>query len=148
MDILASIQRISIIYGKEMAVKVEALFRNETAHFKSGNFKICFSPGMEATKETYPYGWTSLKSYWDLHPEHAPIGLYKQVENSSRMMASRGERTFIKFPNLDAAMITVAERLKAKGGNTGAWASNNIESQKKYSDYLLRINTPYANSIK
>ena len=147
IEILASLKKVAILYGKEMAIKVESLFRNETKHFKSGNFLICFSPGMEATVETMPYGWSSLSSFWKQHPEYAPIGIYKQFENDSLMMKSRGERKFIKFPNLDAAMITVAERLKAKGGDTGAWASNDPTAQKKYREYLLKIKTPLANSL-
>ena len=54
IEILASLKKVAILYGKEMAIKVESLFRNETKHFKSGNFLICFSPGMEATVETMP----------------------------------------------------------------------------------------------
>lgn len=147
MDVQASIKRIGILYGKEMAIKIESLFRNETRHFASGNFLKTFSPGMEATIETFPYGWSSLSIFWKLHPECAPIGIHKQVENTSGLLKSRGERKFICFPNLDAAMITVAERIKAKGGDTGAWFSNDPISQKKYREYLLKIKTPYANSL-
>lgn len=146
-EIKNSLIKVKNIYGKDNAIKVEALFRNETKHFKSGNFQICFSPGMEATVENYPYGWSSLKPFWESKPEYKPIGIHEQIENSSGLLASRGERKFIKFPTLEAAMLTVAFRLNNKGWNTGAWFSNNPESQKKYSDYLLRIKTPIANSL-
>jgi len=145
--ILDSLKKVAIHYGKENAIKIEALFRNETKHFTSGNFLICYSPGMEATKDVMPYGWTSLAKFWKDKPEYAPIGIHKQVENSSRMMASRGERRFIKFPSLEAAMMTVAKRLSDKAWYTGAWASNNVDSQKKYADYLLKIKTPLSNSL-
>ena len=147
MDVQAAIKRIGILYGKEMAIKVESLFRNETKHFTSGNFLKCFCPGMEATIESFPYGWSSLSNFWKMHPEYAPIGIYKQVENTSGLLKSRGERKFIQFPNLDASMITVAERLKAKGGDTGAWFSNDPSKQKLYREYLLKIKTPYANEL-
>lgn len=147
-EILSSLKKVAAIYGKDMAIKVESLFRNETKHFKSSNFLICLSPGMEATKDVMPYGWSSLVPFWKLHPEYAPIGIHKQVENDSLMMQSRGERMFMKFISLDAAMLTVAERLKLKGGDAGAWASNKPSSQKKYREYLLKIKTPLANSIK
>lgn len=147
MDILSSIKKVAELYGKENAIKVESLFRNETKHFKSSNFLICYSPGMEATVEMYPYGWSSLKPFWDKNPQYKPLGIYKQVENSSGLLKSRGERKFIKFPDLDAAMLTVAERLKNKGWDTGAWFSNDSESQRKYREYLLKIKTPLANSL-
>lgn len=146
-EIIEALRKVKEIHGKEMAIKIEALFRNETRHFKSGNFLTCFSPGMEATLEFYPYGWSSLKPFWDKNEKYKPVGIHKQVENSSGLLASRGERTFIKFPSLEAAMLTVAERLKNKGGDTGAWFSNNPDSQKKYREYLLKIKTPFTNAL-
>ncbi len=145
--ILESLIKVKEIYGKENAVKIEALFRNETRHFKSGNFAICFSPGMEATIESYPYGWSSLKPFWDKNTNYKPTGIHKQIENTSGLLASRGERKFIKFPSLEAAMLTVAFRLNNKGWNTGAWFSNDPESQTKYREYLLKIKTPLSNSL-
>lgn len=147
ITILSALKKVALHYGKDMAIKVEALFRNETKHFKSGNFLKCFSPGMEATVDFMPYGWSSLAPYWKEHSEYAPIGIHKQVENDSAMMKSRGERRFIMFPNLEAAMMTVAKRLDLKGGDTGSWASNNPDSQKKYREYLLKIKTHLANSL-
>ena len=145
--IIDALKKVAALYGKENAIKVEALFRNETKHFTSGNFLICYSPGMEATKDVMPYGWSSLAQFWKDKPEYAPIGIHKQVENDSRMMQSRGERKFIKFPSLEAAMMTVAKRLSDKDWYTGAWASNNADSQKKYADYLLKISTPLTKKI-
>lgn len=146
-EIKSALIKVKEIYGKENAVKLEALFRNETKHFKSGNFQICFSPGMEATVETYPYGWSSLKGFWETNPMCKPIGIHKQVENTSGLLKSRGERKFIKFISVEAAMLTVAFRLNNKGWNTGAWFSNDLNSQQAYSNYLTKVRTPIANSL-
>ena len=152
-EIISALKKVKYLYGKPAAIKVEALFRNETAHFKSGNFAITFSPGMEAVKLPngsvlpYPYGWTSLKEFWENNPNYKPIGLHMQVENSSRALKSRGERAFIKFASIESSFMTVAYRLQKKGWNTGAWFSNDKTKQKNYSDYLLKIKTPYANSL-
>lgn len=146
--IIDALKKVASIYGIENAKKLESLYRNETKHFKSGNFLICYSPGMEATKEEMPYGWTSLAEFWKTNPQYAPIGIHKQVENDSAMLKSRGERKFIKFPSVEAAMITVAKRLSDKNWYTGAWASNNVDAQKKYADYLLKIKTSFTNNFK
>jgi len=151
--IIAALTKVKEIYGKPASIKLEALFRNETRHFKSTNFADTFSPGMEAVKLPngsilpYPYGWTSLREFWDKNPEYKPTGLHLQVENTSRAAKSRGERAFIKFPSIEAAFMTVAYRLQNKGWNTGAWFSTDPVKQKDYSDYLLKIKTPYANSL-
>lgn len=147
-EIIDALKKIATIYGIDNAKKIESLFRNETKHFKSGNFLICYSPGMEATTEQMPYGWTSLGEFWKTNPQYAPIGIHKQIENDSAMMKSRGERKFIKFKNIESAMMTVAKRLSDKNWYTGAWASNNPDSQKKYADYLLKIKTPFTNNLK
>jgi len=146
-EIISALTKVKDLYGKANAIKLEALFRNETAHFKSTNYVITFSPGMEATVDFMPYGWSSLAPFWKEHPEYAPVGIHKQVENNSRMMASRGERRFIKFPSVEAGMMTVAYRLSLKGWDTGAWASNDKAAQDKYRAYLLGIKTPFANNL-
>jgi len=152
-EIIAALTKIKDLYGKPAAIKVESLFRNETRHFKSGNYAATFSPGMEAVKKPdgsvlpYPYGWTSLRAFWDNHPNYKPVGLHHQVENDSAMMKSRGERAFIVFPSIEAGFMTVAERLRNKGWDTGAWASNDKAAQDKYRNYLLGIKTPYANAL-
>ncbi len=151
--ILPSLRKVAELYGKPNAIKVESLFRNETAHFTSGCFLKCFCPGMEAVKKPdnsvlpYPYGWTSLREFWDTNPNYKPTGIHLQVENDSAMMKSRGERAFIIFPSLEAAVMTVAFRLKNKGWDTGAWSSNDKAAQDKYRTYLLGIKTPLANSL-
>lgn len=154
-EIIAAIAKVKGLYGKPSSIKVEAVFRNETRHFKSGNFAKTYSPGMEAVKRPdgsvlpYPYGWTSLRTFWDENPQYKPTGLYMQVENDSGQAKSRGERAFIKFPSVEAAFITVAKRLQMKGWDTGAWFAdaNHPDKQAQYRDYISRIKTPYANAL-
>lgn len=148
--IQAALRHVAASYNKEMAVKVERLFRNETKHFTSGNFIATLSAGMEAVgdhPEVLPYGWNSLKSFWDQHPEHKPSGTMVQIENSSKFLESRGKRRFIKFPNLISSMMTVAHVIDSRGGNTGAWFSHDRAAQKKYEAYLLQIVPRFCNLI-
>lgn len=154
-EIIAAITKVNEAYGKPAAIKVEALFRNETRHFKSGNYAATFSPGMEAVKKPdgsalpYPYGWTSLREFWDQNPQYKPTGIHLQVENDSGQAKSRGERAFIKFPSVEAAFMTVAKRLQMKGWDTGAWFAdaNHPDKQASYRDYITKIKTPYANAL-
>ena len=53
-------------HGVEYAKDIERLFRLETAHFTSGQWLGTGSAGMEATKETFPFGW-SLEEFNKLH---------------------------------------------------------------------------------
>lgn len=134
-----ALQKVKEIYGLNHAKRLEQLFRNETAHFKSGNYKITYSPGMESTKDTFPYGWKSLETFWLVNPQYAPIGVYKQVENTSALAKSRGTRSFIKFENPLASMMSVAHLIKLRGGRFGSWFSTKIESQMAYEEELNKI---------
>ncbi len=143
-EIISALKAVANTYGKPMAINVEKLFRNETRHFASGGFVRTLSPGMEAAAQIFPYGWSSLKNFWSANPNYAPIGLDKQVENSSAMLESRGERTFIKFPNITSAMMSVAELLKLRGGDPGTWFSNasdanGVAARAKYNGELSKI---------
>ena len=138
-EILLGLTKVKENYGLSHAKRLEQLFRNETAHFKSGNFLITYSPGMEATKKTIPYGWTSLKEFWTIHPEYAPIGLHEQKENTSALAKARGIRTFIKFPNVTASMMSVGHLIKLRGGDFGSWFANDPIKQKAYNAELDKI---------
>lgn len=134
-----ALEKVKELYGLEFTKRLEQLFRNETAHFKSGNYKKTFSPGMEATKDIFPYGWKSLLLFWINNPQHAPIGIYKQVENTSALAKSRGTRSFIQFASPLASMMTVAYLIEIRGGKFGSWFSTNPKSQKAYEDELDKI---------
>ena len=140
-DILEALKKVKEVYGLDHAKRVEQLFRNETAHFKSGNFKVTLSTGMEIapTKTAYPYGWTSLVDFWTINPQYKPTETFSQVENTSTLLKSRGARTFIVFPSIEASMMTVAHLIKIRGNNFGAWFSKNAVQQLAYVKELDKI---------
>ena len=145
-DIIAALQEVAKQYGRSRAMDIERLFREETAHFKSQNFLSTLSPGMEVGRDhigtpymIQPYGWGSLSEFWKENPEHAPSGTFNQVENSSAMGQSRGERIFIKFPSILASMLSVAFLISIRGGNIGAWNSTDPAQQNKYAGLLNQI---------
>lgn len=147
-EIIRCLRLVAERYDYEFAATIERLFRNETRHFKSGNFLITFSPGMEAFSDLLPYGWSSLKNFWDINKNLAPIGIYKQVENTSALLKSRGERKFIKFPTLEASMLSVAFLINSRGGNGGSWFSIQQSAIDAYNKELSKIIPRYINLIK
>jgi hypothetical protein len=145
-DIISAIQAIAALYGRERAMWIERLFREETAHFKSGNFLNTFSPGMEVGRDhnntpimILPYGWGRLSPYWTQNPEYAPSGTMNEVENTSAMAKSKGERIFIKFPDIMASMMSVAFLISLRGGNIGAWNTTDPAGQLRYQNLLSQI---------
>lgn len=139
-EIKEALQKVSSVYGLAHAKRLEQLYRNETAHFKSGNFKVTLSPGMEVGSKTeYPYGWISLKPFWDANPQYRPIGTFAQSENTSALAKKRGVRTFIKFGSIEGSMISVAELIKLRGGNFGKWFSKDPIQIEKYNHELDKI---------
>ena len=50
------------------------MYRLETSHFTSGQYKKCGTGGMEAHGDAPYYGWD--KAFFESHPQYKPIGLY------------------------------------------------------------------------
>lgn len=140
-EIELGLLKVKEVYGLAHAKRLEQLFRNETAHFKSGNFIKTLSPGMESTKDTFPYGWSSLESFWLVNPQYKPIGVFKQVENSSALAKSRGVRSFIQFENCIASFMSVAHLINIRGGNFGRWFATKDHPDKiaAYNNELDKI---------
>jgi hypothetical protein len=123
-EIKTALAKVMALHGVEMAKTVERIFRNETAHFKSGGFSATLSPGMEATAGIFPYGWASLAEFWKVNANYSPSGTFEQVENSSKMLNSRGKRVFIKFRTVESSMMSVAHLIMLRGGDGARWFSN------------------------
>lgn len=139
-EIELGLLKVKEVYGLAHAKRLEQLFRNETSHFKSGNFLKTLSAGMEVgAKVIYPYGWSSLVDFWENNPQYKPTGTYSQAENTSALAQKRGVRTFIKFGSVEASMMTVAHLIKLRGGRFGSWFSTKADQQLKYEHELDNI---------
>ncbi|OXB10960.1 hypothetical protein B0A81_03075 [Flavobacterium plurextorum] len=130
-------------YGEEIAKNVEMMYRWECSHFKSGQYKHCGGPGMEATNNNHPtYGWDG--EVYNKFPQYTPIGIWEEFENEG--MSGRGGNTqvtdskkrYIKFPSVEAGMVYVAEFLVRHNGNVGRWHTRDVSKQ---SNYVTIINT-------
>jgi hypothetical protein len=146
-EIIDALSKVNQVYGNKMARRIEQLFRNETAHFKSRQFLEDLSAGMEAFGDSLPFGWGRLLPFWSAHPEYAPTGITQMVEHTSALANSRGSRRFLKFATLEASMFSVCEDIKILGGDFGAWFSNQPKYEAQYDKILDTIVPRYCNSL-
>lgn len=142
VDIINAFTKAKKEFGIHIAQDAERIYRLETNHFKSGQFKNTYSPGMEVGKgkTTYPYGWTSLKPFWDKFPQYKPNHLYTTPENQTGIT-----KTFIGFPSLEAAVMTLCYFLTYRKAES--WYALDLEKQKYYRDILNKINPQIVNTI-
>lgn len=147
-DIINALKMVAHQYGKPFAARIEQLYRNETTHFKSGNFLITLSPGMQAlpNANNLPYGWASLANFWALFPQYAPTGLHLEKDNDSKLSKSTGFQRFLIYPDMEASMMTVAKLIHLRGDDAGTWFSNNPASEKLYDKELDHIIPRFVNA--
>lgn len=145
-DIINALIKVAAKYGNPFAARLEQLFRNETAHFKSDQFIICLSPGMQAVTNELPYGWTGLADFWKLYSGYAPTGIHIENENTSALAKASGAQKFMIFPTIEASMMSVAFNIKLHDNNFGAWFSTNPDLQKKYVAILDTIIPRFVNA--
>ena len=145
-DIKTVLEKILAVFGMDIAKNVELIYRNETRHFTSGQFKNGYSPGMENFSKTgtYPYGWTSLLKFSEAYPEYKPTGLTAPLVEGQN---TGKKKVFVKFPSLEAAMFFLAITLKARGNNPGKWHSNNLAAQTEYNRRLNTIKPRIINTL-
>jgi len=116
-DAKDAILNIEKKYGKEMAQTVEKMARLETNHFKSSQFKLTGTAGMEA-------------GAW---------GKYLPDVKQTIMLKDPvlGMRPFLVWNPMEF-FIFLAEYIKRYNGNYGRWNSTNPDKQKKY---IATVNT-------
>jgi hypothetical protein len=125
-------------YPLEIVANAERIFRHETGHFKSGNFKRTNGAGFEAFSNILPYGWTSLKEFWTGSP-HQPIGTIEQAENTTGKV-----KKFILFPSVLAGILAVCEILKLRNNNPGEYHSKSPAIGYQYEQLIKKVNPKYT----
>jgi len=129
------------VYGRDIAEQVEKIFRLETSNFTSYGYYKTKSAGMQAYSKTYPYGWNSLKPFWDKFKGFLdPIGTTDLKENGTGKMVS-----FIVFRDAESGMHTLGEWLMTH--EPGEWYSNNPADQKAYEAKLANIDSSIVDTL-
>ncbi len=98
--IYKALEAVDSAFDSDMTISIERLYRNETNHFRSGNFLKTLSPGMQTGRKqiVLPFGWPSCNPLWQKCPYYAPIGVFKQKENNSYLAKQKVYRPFLFFP--------------------------------------------------
>ena len=126
--------------GPEFSKRIEQLFRYETRHFKSKQFIEGNSPGMVATKSTYPFGWPSLDEFNrenSIDGRKYGIGRIFVVDNKNFQ--------YIKFPDFKTSANFVAWFIRNKrGGVVQKWNSLIEAKAQEYFNVLKTITTQYT----
>lgn len=132
-----SLEKVKKLYGNDIARNVEKIYRLETNHFTSDQFKKTFSAGQEGFSNNYPFGWDN--KFWENNPQFKPKKLIVMRENQTGL-----NKRFIKFPSMDAAVLTLADFLQRYNNNAGRWFSTEKDLQDSYIKKLNSINTKYV----
>jgi len=132
-------------YGADKAKKLEQLYRWETAHFKSKQFKNCYTPGMEigGGKTVFPFGWSSLKQYADANNLQAD-----EFTTISMPEGGTGRlKTFVCFPDVVNAVMFTAYVLNKRSWNPGAWFSTDAAAQQRYNEKIKGVIPRIVNEL-
>lgn len=139
-DLQAAFTRLKNNYGQEFAKKIEQIFRLETGHFESGQFKEGNSPGMVATKSTYPFGWRSLDEFALANS----IDGHKFGIGRTFVVDGKNFR-YVTFPDFKTSADFVAWFIRNKrGGVPEKWNSLDPAAAARYKNKLNQIRTQYT----
>jgi hypothetical protein len=151
-DAVPALAKVKAVYGKDMAVLIEKVARWETAHFKSKQYQLTGTGGMEAFGSAPYYGW--FAPFFVANPSYAPIGTTAMLENKG-LSAEGGNaqsakpKVFVIMPSVEAWMMFLADystRYKSSGG-IARWYSTDPANQKLYMDKLATVSPKIVNSL-
>jgi hypothetical protein len=137
-------------YPKNILMSCERIFDMETSHLTSFQFMQTWSPGMEVNPNNPDppyYGWDSIIPFWKANPQYAPVGTYTMTESKGILNNGGKVKTFIKFPSLEASVMTICYKMQNNGNNPGAWYSSDPALQEKYTATLNQIIPRITNEI-
>lgn len=141
-------------HGHDMAKIIEQLYRDETGHFQSTQYKRCGAGGMEiagANPQPPGYGWN--ESLFLRHPEYSPIGIWWAFENKGlsgqggNQQVTTRKKGYIIFPTVLAAMEYKVDYIKRNHGNWARWHSLDVTVQSNYREAILKMRHPYVDEI-
>jgi len=141
-DARLALMKIYDLYGRDMAKTIESIYRWEGKHFKSDQYKICGSPGMEVSGNSSApnYGWDG--SLYKKHPEYTPVGIWESFENKGKSGAggndqdTKNKKKYIKFPSVEAGMMYIVDFINRHNGNIGRWHSTDKKIQENYKNEI------------
>lgn len=139
-------------YGKDMAVIIERMYRDETRHFQSMQYRRCGTGGMEAFGQPPYYGWDA--KFFEAAPEFSPIGIWEAFENKG--MSTQGgnqqvtdrKKRFVVLPSVLAGMEYKVSYINKHGGNWARWHSTDTSVQSVYRTHIEAIRAKFVNEFE
>jgi RHS repeat-associated protein len=134
-------------FGKEMARNVERMYRMETSHFTSAQYRHTGTGGMEVHGPPPYYGWTP--SYFT----QPPVGVYSIFENKGlsgvggNAQVTNRPKQFVIMPSVVAAMMFKANYIQGHDGNYARWFSTNPQTQEIYRKKIQAITPKIVNGF-
>lgn len=140
VDFKAAVLKASQFYTKEKLQIAEKLYRLETAHFSSLQYRRTGSAGMEKHSSIFPYGWTYIKDIWLKYPETAPKGTFEATEKLTGV-----KKPFLVFASVYAGLIALLLYIDKYGA--GRWYSTDSNKQATYLSNVNKMSANIVNSL-
>ncbi|BAM32814.1 lipase family protein [Helicobacter cinaedi CCUG 18818 = ATCC BAA-847] len=138
-------------YGEEMARIIEKMYRSETAHFSSGQYKHTGTGGMEVFGNAPYYGWDS--KFFEQNPNYKPTGVWSAFEGKG--LSEQGgnaqvkdrKNQFVVMPSVLAGMEYKAYYINKHNGNWARWHSTQTQAQEAYKKAIEQIKARIVDEI-
>ena len=135
-----------------MARIIEKMYRSETTHFTSGQYKNTGTGGMEVFGKPPYYGWSS--KFFEQNPSYKPIGIWSAYENEG--LSKQGgnpqvkdkKKQFVVMPSVLAGMEYKAYYINKYNGNWARWYSTQVQAQEKYKKAIKPFKAYIVDEIK
>lgn len=151
-DAKTALAAVAAKYGKPMAAQIEKVARLETAHFKSKQYQLTGTGGMEAHGNAPFYGW--FAPFFVSNPSYSPIGTTDMLEGKGASeiggnAQSKTTKVFVIMPSVEAWMMFLADYAQRNAANGGIlrWYSTQPAQQQIYANSLKNISTPITNAL-
>lgn len=115
-DAKDALLKFEAIKGRDRARKIEQIWRWETGHFKSDQFKLTGTAGMELGN------WSNL--------DESKMRTIKM--NDNHLTGAKKSRTFLVWDNLLDFLLYLSDYIDRHDGNIGRWNSTDPGKQAKY----------------
>lgn len=134
-------------YGRQIAETVERMYRTETRHFQSMQYRRCGTGGMEVHGEPAYYGWT---------PEffsEPPTGTWSAYEGAGlsgaggNAQVTTRPKVFVVVSSVEIGMEFKAKYILKYDGNYARWYSTDSHAQELYRKTLNSITPRIVNSF-
>ncbi|QYS85573.1 hypothetical protein JJC03_10155 [Flavobacterium oreochromis] len=138
-------------FGGDISNIIEKIFRSETDHFKSPQYKLAGTGGMEAFGSAPYYGWS--ETFFNKYSKFKPLGITSLYEGEG--ISKQGgnaqikdrPKDFVVMPSVLAAMLYLVDYIIRHDGNWARWHSTKKENQESYRESMKGVIPRFVRSF-